>query len=193
MKDYAAYYSNLLIWQYRTKPKIKTLVENYVNSVQLFDNLEDLRTAFDLKTATKAQLLRIAEFVGVPLTNSIINLSDNDLRKLIFLKTIINNSNGSSYSINLALFEIFGYDLLMTSDDQMHMFYFASFTNNVLDIAIDNNLLPRPAGVSINIIDTEKASYQLVNSNDLNDISGIDSIGSDGLGTFFSTNEIINY
>jgi len=193
MQDYSEYYYNLLIWQYRDKPKISNLIKEFVKNTQLFDNLEDLNNAFNLKTALRAQLNKIADFIGLPLTNAIISLNDKQFRDLLYLQTIINNSNASIGSIATGLFDVFKFDLLIKSDENMSMFYFANLANNLLDIAIDNNLLPKPAGVQINIIDTNNNYYQLINNNDVNDTAGIDSVDGDGLSYLFDGSSIINF
>jgi hypothetical protein len=193
MQDYSEYYYNLLIWQYRDKPKISNLIKEFVKNTQLFDNLEDLNNAFNLKTALRAQLNKIADFIGLPLTNAIISLNDTQFRDLLYLQTIINNSNASIGSIAMGLFDVFKFDLLIKSDENMSMFYFANLANNLLDIAIDNNLLPKPAGVQINIVDTNNNYYQLINNNDVNDTAGIDSVDGDGLSYLFDGSSIINF
>jgi hypothetical protein len=193
MQDYGEYYYNLLIWQYRDKPKISNLIKEFVKNTQLFDNLEDLNNAFNLKTALRAQLNKIADFIGLPLTNAIISLNDKQFRDLLYLQTIINNSNASIGSIATGLFDVFKFDLLIKSDENMSMFYFANLANNLLDIAIDNNLLPKPAGVQINIVDTNNNYYQLINNNDVNDGAGIDSVDGDGLSYLFDGSSIINF
>tara|TARA_B100001059_G_scaffold179056_2_gene179702 strand:- start:2495 stop:3076 length:582 start_codon:yes stop_codon:yes gene_type:complete len=193
MQDYEKYYSNLLIWQYKAKPKIEGLIKAMVSELNLFSEIEEVRTAFDIKTATKAQLLRLADYAGLPLIDTILNLDEKELRDLVSLQIIINNSNASGYSINASLFEVFGYDLLMKTNNDMSMFYFATLPNNLLEIAIANDLLPRPAGVAISIIDSQNSSCQLISAFDYNETAGLDKIGSDGLGGFIKTNEIINY
>ena len=193
MQDYGRYYHNLLIWQYRDKPKISGLIREFAKNTQLFDNLEELNNAFNLKTALRAQLNKIAEFIGLPLTNAIISLNDKQFRDLIYLQTIINNSNSSIGSIATGLFEVFGFDLLISSDGDMAMFYFANLPNNLLDIAIANDLLPKPAGVQINIVDVNNNYYQLINKDDVNDTAGLDAPDGDGLSYLLDGSSIINY
>ena len=193
MQDYGEYYYNLLIWQYKNKPKISNLIKEFVKNTQLFDNLEDLNNAFNLKTALREQLNKIANFIGLPLTNAIISLNDKQFRDLLYLQTIINNSNASIGSIAAGLFDVFQFDLLIASDGNMSMFYFANLSNNLLDIAINNNLLPKPAGIQINIVDTNNNYYQLINNNDVNDIAGLDSPDGNGLSYLLDGSSILNF
>lgn len=191
MQNYGQDYANLLIWQYRNKPKAKVLIEGIVNGVQFFDNIESLKSAFNIKTASGNQLRRIGSFVGLPYKSDILALSDDNYRKLVFFKTISNNANASPYSITTGLFDAFGTNLTVITDYNMHIIYFASLPNALLEIAIKYDLLPRPLGVGIFIIDTQSQYLRLTDSFDLNNVYGIDDIGSNGLGTFIDTTTIL--
>ena len=192
MQNYGNDYANLIIWQYKNKPKAKALIENIVNGTQFFDNIENLRSAFSVDLATGEQLRRIGAFIGLPNANDVVNLDDINYRKLLYFKSITNNSQASPYAITTSIFNIFGNNVTAATNYNMQMFYFVNLPNTLLQLAIKYDLLPRPLGVQIAIIDIQNQDLQLTDSFNLNNKYGIDDIGENGIGTFLNTSAILN-
>jgi len=97
--------------------------------------------------------------VGATLTyNNIQNsqgtLPDDDFRLLLKLKIVLNHSNGSRRQISDSLYDFFGMDLQIdVGGSVMSMiYYYASSMQEFIDYAVEQNLLPKPAGVRLNSI-----------------------------------------
>lgn len=81
-------------------------------------------------------------------------LNDNDYRVIIKLKILQNNINHSHKEIDDGVFNFFGMDVRPDSIGDMEMTYFLS--NNVTAViraALSKNLLPRPMGVQLRLIE----------------------------------------
>lgn len=66
LSDALDYYSNLLVLQYRTKPKAAATIQILVKQAIADLFTLDLQTAFDLNTAVGAQLDVLGKYIGVP-------------------------------------------------------------------------------------------------------------------------------
>ena len=78
-------------------------------------------------------------------------LSDENFRSLIKLKIVTNHSNGSTKEIADALFSFFSAGVVFDESDKMSMLYWYDTEYiDLVDIALQKNLLPKPAGVEIN-------------------------------------------
>jgi len=86
--------------------------------------------------------------------NSQGTLPDDDFRLLLKLKMVLNHSNGSRRQISDSLFGAFGYDIQMdTGGAVMTMIYFYDESlQRMIGFAIDQDLLPKPAGVRLTSI-----------------------------------------
>lgn len=82
------------------------------------------------------------------------NLSDNDFRKLIKFKTIVNASDHTEYSIEKAVLETFNGEIKVRSDFMKIIYDVTEEASNVVNIALIKNVLPKPLNVEliINII-----------------------------------------
>jgi hypothetical protein len=190
MQNYGEDYANLLIWQYRDKPKIRKLIAEPINAINLFDCLEEIREAFNVKTAIGLQLRRIGTFLGLPNVAELNSLDDNSYRSLVSLKIILNRSNGSVASIVDGLFEIFNTQISVVNNYNMNIFYFCNFTTSLVRLAVKYDLLPRPLGVGVTVIEFETQAVKFTSSSNTNASYGIDKIGSNGLGSLYSTKRI---
>lgn len=189
--DYGAYYSNLIIWQYRNKPKAKTLISNLIDTMQLFDGYGTFADAFQVNTAVGFQLRTIGQFVGLPNAFDINALPDSQYRQLVYFQIIVNNSNSSEGQIVDALWAVFGADLIIKTTNQMNMNAYANLPNDMLQIAITYNLIPRPMGVQLNIININQIPFYFTDSTNIITQIGIDSIGGNGNSALTSTNNLI--
>lgn len=192
MQDWGTYYANLLIWQYRDKPKAYALIYGIVNALQSFDTSQEILDAFTLSKAVGAQLRILGTFLGMPETNNILTLSDDDYRKLLYLKVIINNSNASQVSIVDSLWSVFKSQLRVSTDNLMHIFYFATLPNILLQVAINNDLLPRPLGVSVTVIDYKNSAVAFSDSTTGAKVK-IAGLGTTGQGYLISTAGFLSY
>lgn len=87
-------------------------------------------------------------------------LNDDDYRILIKLKIIQNNSDHSHKSIDDSIFTFFGSDVRADSDGNMTMYYFVPITKTeILKVAIQKDILPRPMGVRLNYLIDEQNGF----------------------------------
>ena len=98
-----------------------------------------------------------ASYNGTITYNSILNqgnnLSDDDFRILIRLKILQNNINHSHKSIDDALWEAFGADVVASSTGAMDITYTISSTvGPIFTAALQKKVLPRPMGVELNLV-----------------------------------------
>lgn len=147
------HYVNLLIVQYHDKEKAKAHVSALINN-QLANNIAlDVRDAFDLEDAEGDQLTLLDKFVGVGRFHKGVELSDDDLRFLMKLKIIQNNSNHSIKSIDDSLYTFFEMDVIRVSEGSMHIAYFVEYGyDDVILTAFEKGIIPRPTGVKIDYI-----------------------------------------
>lgn len=82
-----------------------------------------------------------------------VGLDDESFRTLIKLRIIQNNSNHSHKSIDDSMYAFFGETVRPSSLGHMDMIYFIPYALSVLiKVAIQKQVLPRPMGVGLNII-----------------------------------------
>lgn len=150
------YYSNLLILQYHNKPKARATIEATTDLMP--DNLiQGVINGFDINTAVGKQLDILGEYVGVDrnyISNGAVTLlSDDEYRLLLKLKIACNTSDYSHKNIDESLYEIFGVRVRMDSIGNMEMTYFVpSQSINVIQAAIEKNVLPKPMGVDLSYV-----------------------------------------
>ena len=189
--DYGEYYSNLIIWQYRNKPKASTLISSLVNTMQLFDGYDTFANSFKVNTAIGTQLRTIGQFVGLPNSYDINNLPDSQYRQLVYFQIITNSSNASEGEIVDAVYSVFGQNLILKTINEMDMEAYVNLPNKMVEIAITYNLIPRPMGVELSIININQISYYFTDSTNTSTQIGIDAIGGDGNSVLTSVNNTI--
>lgn len=178
--DWGAYYANLLIWQYRDKPKAYSLIYESVNSTELFDFYNNFSSAFNLPTAIGKQLRTLGQFIGLPNAFEVNNLSDTQYRQLLYMKIITNNTNSSEGEIVDALYPIFGSDLIMVSNNQMEITAYVNLPNALLELALKYNLIPRPMGVQMNFVNFNNVPIFFTSSSNTSLQIGLDTITGNG-------------
>jgi hypothetical protein len=152
------YYVNLLILQYKGKPRAEATVEAVVNMV-LMDQLPlEVENGFNLETCVGDQLDVLGKYIGAPrLTNTEdgpVNLSDADYRSLLRLVAIKNSSGSSLFEIVNLLGQYFPNIFRVTDSGIMQLNYLISTTigsSELLSALVYGDFLPRPMGVSISI------------------------------------------
>lgn len=153
------YYADLLILQYRGKPKayatIQTLVEPVVMD-QLPTQVENAFNVFGADIAEGVQLDVIGKYEGVIRTGygpaGLISLNDADFLTLIQF-AILRNTAGSSLSdIQELLHQFFPDEILVFDYQNMQMSYLVSTalgSLNLIILIIQQGLLPKPMGVEL--------------------------------------------
>ena len=133
------YYKNLLILQYRGKPKAERTIEAYVRLLIIFELIEQVKNGFDINTAQGRQLDILAKYAGVRRQITGIDFSRRFFGYMSYedseppykwtgYVTYANPSAGSS--------KIFSYDenqaeLLLLSDSELRLFIrLGIFRNN---------------------------------------------------------------
>ena len=146
MTDIQDYYKNLLIIQYHDQPKAKATVEMLTNCATGDEILLQMYDAFDVDTVTGEQLDLIGKFVGVQ-RNS---LSDTDYRNLILFGIAKNNIRPTMKNIDDMIYETFGEEVTVVNGQNMTITYiFPANMSNIVQEAIDQNLLPKPLGIEV--------------------------------------------
>lgn len=153
------YYANLLIIQYENKPRAAATIKTIIKNIVMDQLPSQIMNGFDVDTAVGVQLDTIGKYVGAK--RSVyspvgpITLNDDDFRTIIIIATIQNNSGSSTYEIQ-NLLEIFFHDKIKLIDFQsMFITYVLSndvASDDLLNMFIYQNLLPRPMAVGVGII-----------------------------------------
>lgn len=104
------------------------------------------------------------QFNGTLNYNSLITienrLNDDDFRTIIKLKIVQNNSNHSHKSIDDSMFEFFAESVRPDSIGDMEMTYFlTSNVTSVIQAALIKNILPRPMGVGLKLINNVEGKF----------------------------------
>lgn len=150
------YYVNLLIMQYKGKPKAEAHIR-LLTKMGLMDMLIfQVANAFDLFTAGGYQLDVIGKYQGVTRTGNTftrqITLSDSDFRTLIQMAIIKNSSNASLYDIDELINKYFGDDMKIYDFGGMRIGYYISSaiaSSDLAEMMITQGLLPKPAAVTL--------------------------------------------
>ena len=106
-------------------------------------------TTYDEYDTALGEILDYGDIVSTQGT-----LPDEDYRTLLKLQIVLNHSNGSRQQISDSLYDFFGNDISVdTGGAVMTMVYFYSRElQRVMGFAIDQGLLPKPAGVRLTAI-----------------------------------------
>lgn len=164
MFDYSKYLSELIIIQYRDRPKAKATVEAIGKDFPV-DLIFAVRDGFSLETAVGKQLDVLAKYLGtdryfIDTSGKLVALDDEETRILLKLKAIANNSNSSHYDIDTALYDFFGVTVHAESQGGMEMTYFVpANASRVIIAAIQKDVLPRPMGVGIRYVIVQTSPF----------------------------------
>lgn len=153
------YYANLLILQYKQKPKAYATILALVAPV-IMDQLPlQVQNAFTIGTAVGKQLDVLGKYAGVTrygyTFTGPVTLGDVDFTKLIQI-SVVQNSAGSSLSdIQNLLQQFFAGVLFIYDHADMSIDYFVdlnAISLTLLEFFIEAGKLPRPMGVGIGAI-----------------------------------------
>lgn len=150
------YYTNLLIIQYRNKPKAKAHIE-LLADIMTCDLLPlSVRDSFDIENAEGEQLDVLGKYFNAPRTGytltGLVTLVDEDYRQLLKILLVTNYSDATLYEMQKVLFENFGTAITLYDYKDMRMGYFLSIdiiSSTLAQFVVVNNLLPYPMAVSI--------------------------------------------
>lgn len=150
------YYINLLINQYRSKPKALATIEALIRNTGPGKLLNDIAEAFEIDRARGAQLDILAGYFNAPRTfvkdGQTVRLSDADVRILIKMLIVKNRMGNSLHEIQRFLLDFFGPDFRITDHQDMSISYSGSspiLDQNLTDFFKNSDFLPRPTGVRI--------------------------------------------
>lgn len=153
------YYANLLILQYRSKPKAYATVQTLVTPV-VMDQLPDaVQNAFELESAVGVQLDVIGKYAGVNRLGAdfsgAVTLSDADFRTLIKLAILQNSAGSSLYDIQQLISIFFPGTLQVFDHLGMRMSYYLdsnSFSVSLAEFFILGGYFPVPMGVQLSAL-----------------------------------------
>ena len=164
-KEFQEYLADLLILQYRNEKNFAMIKE--LAKIFPLEIAQELKEAFNIETAVGKQLDILGKYVfgdsyygksrayektvGGVLGQYL--LTDDEYRKALLLKIILNNSYLTNEEVDDYLFRAFGKTIRADSNNDMRMtFYVTNDVENVFLAMKYNNSIPRPAGVTFNYI-----------------------------------------
>lgn len=150
------YYANLLILQYKEKPKAYATIQTIVEPVIMDQLPVAVQDAFGLETAEGVQLDVIGKYVGVSrsaydFTGPIV-LDDDDFRTMIKIGIIKNGFGSSLAEIQELIYQFFTGSLLVFDFKNMRMGYFfdsAIGSRPLAEVFVRTGFLPKPMGVQL--------------------------------------------
>lgn len=153
------YYANLLILQYRSKPKAFATIRAVAKAAIINQIPLAVQDAFNLDTAIGVQLDVLGKYAGVTRNgydfSGPVTLDDENFRQLIKIQ-IIQNSSGSSLADIDNLLEIFFENVIFVFDHKdMRMSYYIDSNEVSTELAeffVMGGFLPRPMGVQLSAI-----------------------------------------
>lgn len=150
------HYANLLLLQYRGKPKAYATVLALVKPVIMQQLPQAVNDAFDINTAIGTQLDVLGKYLGLSRYGydfaGQLTLTDDQYRTMLEMMIVYNQMGDSLYDIQTFLVTYFPNCFLVFDYQNMHMSYFYTQVDgaNVLaEFFFRANLLPRPMGVGI--------------------------------------------
>lgn len=147
------YYANLLIIQYRGKPKAYATIQTLVEPV-IMDQLPiSVQAAFEISTAVGDQLDVIGKYVGASRNgydfSGPVTLNDANYRTLIGLKITLNSMGSSLETIQDFIDTNFSGQIEVYDFTNMTMEYYVPGTNLLTEFFVKAGFLPRPMAVGL--------------------------------------------
>lgn len=157
--DIVQSYADLLILQYRGKPKAHATIQAIVTPVIMDQMPAAVMNAFNLlggSPAVGVQLDVLGKYAGVTRSGvgftGPITLSDADFLSLIQLAVLTNSAGSSLSTIQALLAQFFPNEILVFDYQNMQMSYLISSTigsQDLVQLVVSEGLLPKPMGVSL--------------------------------------------
>lgn len=146
------YYANLLIIQYKGKPRALAHTK-FLAEAGIIDQLPiSVQSAYNLETAVGVQLDVIGKYVGVVRTYGAITLTDADFRTLIKIAVIKNSAASDLFSIQELIYTFFRGTIYVFDYLGMRMSFYLDTSLGSIDFAklcVSQGLLPVPMGVQL--------------------------------------------
>lgn len=150
------YYANLLIMQYKGKPKADAHIRLIVQLCLMDMLIVKVADTYDLYASGGYQLDVIGKYQGVSRTaytfTKQVTLNDTQFRTLIQLAIIKNTSGSSLKEIDELINNYFGNMMKVYDFGNMRIGYMIAsgfISQDLAEIMITQGLLPKPAGVSL--------------------------------------------
>ncbi len=155
------YYSDLLILQYKGKPKAQATIQALASQLLCSNISIAIRDAFNIDpslgpVAIGVQLDIIGKYAGVTrdyfTSTGSGQLDDSEFLTLIQMAIAKNNCDGTLLGIDTLLFTFFGNSIIVFDNANMTLSYFINSnlaTETLLRDFIRLDLLPRPMGVNL--------------------------------------------
>lgn len=155
-EEIIAYYCNLLIIQYISKPRARATIGALIDPIIMNQLPTQVQDAFDINTAVGKQLDTIGKYTGVSRTgytfSGQITLTDDEFRLLIKMAIVKNNSGSSLATIQSLLYTYFRDSIRVFDFANMRMGYYISSqyaSQNLAQMFIVQGLLPVPMAVQL--------------------------------------------
>jgi hypothetical protein len=150
------YYQDLLILQYKNKPKARGHIASNVSPLIIFELSNAVKNGYNIETAIGKQLDVLGKYAGISRVlsdGSITELQDDtNFRKFVKFKIVKNYSNHSLQSIDKMFYDFFGVLVKVDDNFDMSINYTIYGDLTLAKILKFENLFPKPMGVKINVI-----------------------------------------
>lgn len=161
VEQFGEYLADLLILQYRNEVNMKTI--KALAKVFPIEAMQDVINGYNLETAVGHQLDVLGKYIfGDKMlgesryfqkNGAQAVLSDEDYRKALILKTLLNSSSLTNSEVDSFLFDNFGKTIRADSANDMSMtFYITPDVEDVFLALSYHHSLPRPAGVEFTYV-----------------------------------------
>lgn len=162
------YYANLLIIQYRQKPKAYATIQALADMAVMDQLPIDVQNAFNIETAVGDQLDILGKYIGATRNGynatGPVTLSDSDFRTLLKFVIITNTAGSSLYTIQTLLAGAFPGQVFISDSTTMTINYVlleSLGTPDLLEVIVRGGYLPKPMGVGVSatIVPVHDNSY----------------------------------
>ena len=154
VSDVEEYYANLLILQYRNKPKARATIKLGANLYLGDGVIFQLQDVLDIDNAQGVQLDLIGKIVGAP--RNVPNLGmleDEDYRILLKFKILYNSMRASNKDMDEALYSLFGGEVILSNNQDLTINYIvAESLGTPLKAALLLGYLTSPIGIGFGYI-----------------------------------------
>lgn len=151
------YYADLLIIQYRQKPKAFATMQGLVTPLIMNQLPSQVREAYTLGSAVGVQLDVLGKYAGVTrngfgLDGHAITLDDPNFTKFIQLAIVLNHSDARLSTIQNLLHLFFPGEIFVFDYQDMRISYYldpAVGSDDLAEMFVTSGLLPRPLAVQL--------------------------------------------
>jgi hypothetical protein len=157
-EEYIEYYRNLLIRQYRSRPRARaTLTWALDRKARMFELARQLKSVYDIDSASAEQLTVVGKYVGVErnFDDYGILLNDEELRFFVKIKIAANSSLYSEGVFSEAINALFRGTMTVYNNLDMTLAYWLHrpVPQRIVEVLrADRNILPAPATMNVNYI-----------------------------------------